>query len=526
MMQRLRLLYPFLFAVLPILTVLTRNPGGSTLGDVATLMGVVLVACAVGYAVVALVSRRGWTSPVVPLIVLAGILWFHGYQALRSLHRLARDTPAPLVVTAVTVMLLALVAAAAVLWLARRPRYLDRVTTFFALTGLFLVAWSGFRIAADQVAARRALRGSRLARELAAPVPASGVALPAAHGPRRDIYLIILDEYASSSVLGERFGFDNRRFEDSLRQLGFTVPRLIHSNYFHTLLSLPSLLNFSHLTQLGEELGTHNTDPTLPDYLVENNRTTAFLKARGYEFLFFPSQWWISTEHNRNADWEFRAWRGFNPAREATRSDLRRAFVSTTPLALLHTNDAYDADHVLRTLVAIEQVPSRKEPTYALAHFLNPHYPYVFDAGCHPLKSRPAGGWGQGRRDAYINQVRCLNTLLLRTVTTLLQRSAPAPIILLVGDHGTNSLRYSDAKSAEAVSPAQARERFGAFGAFFLPGNGSRQLADSVTLVNVVPKVLNHYFEAGIQLAPDKLYMSLEQTPYLLVEVDQASLSQ
>jgi len=124
-----------------------------------------------------------------------------------------------------------------------------------------------------------------------------------------------------------------------------------------------------------------------------------------------------------------------------------------------------------------------------------------------------------------VNQVRCLNTLLLRTVTTLIQRSAPAPIILLVGDHGTNSLRYSDAKSADAVSPAQARERFGAFGAFFLPGNGTQHLADSVTLVNVVAKVLNHYFEAGIQLAPDKLYMSLEQTPYLFVEVDQASLS-
>jgi hypothetical protein len=525
MMRRLRLLYPFLFVVLPILTVLTRNPGGSTLADIAILIGVTLSACALAYAVVALVSGRGWASPEVPLIVLAGILWFYVYPALRSLYRLARVTPAPLVVTAVTVTALALATAAAVRWLARRPHYLDRVTTFFALTGLLMVAWSGFRIAADQIAARRALRGSHLARGLAAPVPVSGVALPAAHGPRRDIYLIILDEYANSSVLRERFGFDNRQFEDSLHQLGFTIPRVIHSNYVHTLLSLPSLLNFSHLTQLAEEVGTHNTDPTVPDYLVENNRTTAFLKARGYEFIFFPSQWWISTEHNRNAGLVFRAWTGFNPAREATRSGLRRAFVSTTPFALLHKNDPYDADHVKRTLAAIEQVPSREKPTFALAHILNPHYPYVFDAGCNALRTRPAGAWGQGREEAYVNQVRCLNTLLLRTVTTLLQRSAPAPIILLVGDHGTNSLRYSDAKSAEAVSPAQARERFGAFGAFFLPGDRTRHLADSVTLVNVVPKVLNHYFEAGIQLAPDRLYMSLEQTPYLFVEVDQASLS-
>jgi hypothetical protein len=106
----------------------------------------------------------------------------------------------------------------------------------------------------------------------------------------------------------------------------------------------------------------------------------------------------------------------------------------------------------------------------------------------------------------------------------LIQRSSPAPIILLVGDHGSNSLRYSSAKSAETVSPAQARERFGAFGAFHLPDGGGRLFADSVTLVNVIPKVLNYYFDAAIPLAPDSLYMSLEETPYLFAPVDPASL--
>ena len=41
----------------------------------------------------------------------------------------------------------------------------------------------------------------------------NGVASTANSGPRRDVYLIILDEYANSSVLRERFGFDNRQFE-------------------------------------------------------------------------------------------------------------------------------------------------------------------------------------------------------------------------------------------------------------------------------------------------------------------------
>jgi hypothetical protein len=520
-MHRLRLLYPFLFVSLPVLNVLTRNPGGSALADAGIVLGVLLAGCAVVYGLVALVSRRDWSDPVVPLIVLAGVAWFYAYQLIRSFHRFVRGLPAPKLVTAVTALVLVLATAAIVWWLARRPRYLDRITTFFGLTGLFLVAWAGVRIVSDQLAARRAVRSSRLLRELEAPIP---VQIKASERPR-DIYLIILDEYANASVLQERFGFDNHEFLDSLRQMGFVIPELIRSNYVHTLLSIPSLLNFSHLNRLAEEIGTHNLDPTLPNYLVEHNRTTAFLKGQGYKFLFFPSQWWISTEHNRNADWEFQAWSDFNPGQAATESDLRRAFVGTTPLALLYNNDVHDADHVKRTLAAIERVPERGEATVALAHILNPHYPYVFGADCRPLPSRPNRDWGRGREKDYLNQVRCLNTLLLGTVTTLLQRSEPDPIILLVGDHGTNSLKYSEAKSAESVSPAQARERFGAFGVFYLPAGGDRGFADSVTLVNVIPKVFNFYFEARIPLAPDSLYMSLEKTPYRFAPISATSLA-
>lgn len=148
----------------------------------------------------------------------------------------------------------------------------------------------------------------------------------------------------------------------------------------------------------------------------------------------------------------------------------------------------------------------------------------MFDAGCRQYRTRPSRSWGRGRQADYLEQVQCLNRLLLGTLTQLLQRSSPAPIILLVGDHGTNSLGYSNAKSAESVSPAQARERFGAFGAFHLPGGGARVFADSVTLVNVIPQVLNYYFDAMIPPAPDSLYMSLDQTPYLFAPVDPALL--
>jgi hypothetical protein len=522
---RFKRLYPFVFIVLPILNVLVRNPGGPTLSDVAGAMLVMLVLCAVLYGAATLTLRRWADQAVVPVVVLAAIVWFYAYPALRRAYHVASGAPGRMILTTLAVVALALAVFAAIWWLTRRPALLDRVNTFFAIMSLLLVAFLGAQVVADQIRTRSQLRASALVKQLSRPIVPKYAASSATGKPLRDIYLIVLDEYASSSVLAERFGFDNRVFEDSLRQIGFTVPSLVRSNYVHTLLSLPSLLNFSHLSRLEAELGPQAKDPTLPNYLVENNRTAAFLKRRGYQFVFYPSLWWISTEHNRNADLEFQAWPGFDLAREASRSDLWRAFVGRTPFALFQSGDAHDADHVRRTLGAVERLPDVSGPTFAFAHILNPHYPYVFDASCKVHRARRNRSWGRGREKEYLGQVQCLNSLLLNTVTQLLRRSSPAPIILLVGDHGTNSLGYSEAKSAEAVSPVQARERFGAFGAFYLPAGGERLLPDSVTLVNLFPRVLNHYFQTGIALAPDSLYMSLEHTPYMLAPVDPASLA-
>jgi hypothetical protein len=521
--SRLQLLYPFLFVIFPVLNILTQSPGGSNLGDSALIMVVLLVGCAGLYAMVVAATGGRWSNPVAPLVVFLGVLSFYGWDLLPdSVHQIGRR--APVALRAGLAMALLLATVGAVWWLARRPRALARVSTFLSLTGALLVSVSCIQVVASGIHARRVMHHSQLARELARPVGKR----PAGSAPRSsrpDIYLLVLDEYANSSVLREVFGFDNRLFEDSLRHLGFTIPRVVRSNYVHTLLSIPSLLNFSHLTRLSEELGPRETDPTLPNYLVENNRTTAFLRDRGYKFLFFPSQWWISTAHNRNADWEYHPWTGINLAREATRSDLRRFLVSNTLLDFLtRGNHNWDADHVRRTLAALEHVPERQEPTFVFAHVLNPHGPYVFTPDCHSSTRQPAASPSAQREHPYVGQIQCLNRMVLQLVSTLLERSSEPPVILLQGDHGSNLLRYSSAKSASAVSPAQARERFGAFGAYYLPHGGARLFADTVTVVNVLRKVLNYYFDAGIPPAPDELYMSLEHTPYNFVQVDPARL--
>jgi len=506
--------YPFFFALVPILNILTRNPGGSRLDDIAVVMACALVVTGAVYLVAALALRRA-PRPLVPAVVLVLLLLIYGKTVLGGLSRRVAGAPPAVMVAAVCAILLL-----ALFWLARRPLALDRANTFFTLTGLLMVGWLGFRLVTDLVHARSVVKHSALAQQLAQPIPTNGSG--AARSSQRDVYLIVLDEYANAGVLRDVLLFDNRVFEDRLRHLGFIIPRSVHSNYVHTLLSLPSLLNFSHLTRLTQEVGRRSTDATLPNYLLENNRAVAFFKRQGYRFLFFPSQWWASTDRNRNADWQFEAWPGFSPARAATRSDLRRSLLATTAFAFLKPDDHWDADYIRRTLSRLEQVPSQAEPTFTFAHLVSPHWPYVFRPDCRV--SRQSVDGRVGRRQAYTGQLQCLNQLVLHTVTEILHRSAFPPIIILQGDHGTNLLRYSEAKSATLVSPAQARERFGAFGAYYLPDDGGPLFADTVSVVNVLQRVLSHYYGAWVPPSADDFYLSLERTPYSFVKLDPVSL--
>jgi hypothetical protein len=101
------------------------------------------------------------------------------------------------------------------------------------------------------------------------------------------------------------------------------------------------------------------------------------------------------------------------------------------------------------------------------------------------------------------------------------QDSKVPPIILLQGDHGTPARGYSRAPAAETVGAAAAWERFGAFGAYYLPDGGAEVFGDSVTVVNVLGDVLRHYFGADLPRESDAHFVTVEGRPYHFVPAAQ-----
>ena len=503
MRPRLTHLYPFLLALPRILNIVVDNPGEWSAGDLASVLAAVLAGSALVYGATALVVRGRRLDHLPPLTTFAAVLWFYGYSAAFNQAGPLLG-PAPHLVLAAAGMV---VTAGAIYWLARRRAASERLGSFLTIVGAMIVGWQIVGTLGTVVRSREDLGQSQLIRRLGRPIGS----VPSSSGSRPDIYLIVLDEYANSGVLRERFGYDNTAFEDSLRRRGFVIPRSVQSNYAHTLLSIPSLLNASHLTDLTGELGPAATDPTVPNQLAENNRGMRFLRARGYSIRFFPSLWWGATRRSELADVEYRAWQRVSLVQALSRSELRRTVRRVTALSLLPGHSAADADYVRRTFAGLARVPSVEAPTFAFAHVLSPHAPYVLDGECEARELTRGGGDAQAQ--AYLDQLRCVNRLVLDLVTTLLTRSKQPPVILLQGDHGTSTLRYFSAPSAELIPPDAARERLGAFGAYYLPGAGAT-LSDTVTVVNAMGHVLRSYFGAELPPEPNDRYLSLEQSPY------------
>jgi Sulfatase len=513
-------LYPFLLAVVPVLHLVASNPGWSRLDDLAMVVATVLAGCGMVYGLTALVARGRWGGRLPPLAALAAVLWFWGY--VRVLDRVGHRAD---VTTHLVLFPLGMAITLGLgWWLLQRPKLLDRLATFLTLVGGLLVIRSALAIGMTELRSARAIRESTVVQRLARPIR---VRPGAAARPTRDIYLIILDEYANAEITRTRYGFDNHVFLDSLRQLGFVVP-VVHSNYLHTLVSLPSLLNASQLADLSRDLGRRSGNPRLPNYLLEHSRAVDFLKSQGYTFAFFPSLWWPATLHNRTADREFDGSDGFDPVRELNRTELRRDLRIASMLDLLHREarwQAADADQIVRTFAAVARVPRMPGRVFAFAHVLSPHQPFTFESDCRPIAGRPAAG---ARRPGgrYVGQIECVDRMVLRLVTSLLRESDVPPVILLQGDHGSSTTAFDTATTAEAIPPAAAFARFGAFGAYYLPDHGSAAFGDSVTVVNVLGNVLRHYLGADLPREPDDLYVSAYGAPYAFKRVSLTWLAQ
>lgn len=335
-------------------------------------------------------------------------------------------------------------------------------------------------------------------------------------GSRPDIYYIIVDSYAGTRVLQETYQTDNSEFLAFLRERGFYVAEKSRANYCQTTLSLASSLNYTHLQEVADQVGTETGSQKPLIAMAENSRLLARLQQYGYTFVSFASGY-SGTEFKTADVYLAPPWN-----LDAFQSEL----VNTTPLPVLlelpflDTQNDLHRERILYTLTHLGNVKSGDAPVFVLAHIVAPHAPFVFGPNGEPRQ--PGGQFAlddvtdsryskeeyiQGYRD----QLAFVTKKLQETIEDLLSRSPEPPIIVLQADHGP---RRSELDWLSFENP-DLDEAFSILNAYYFPEQDHDALYPHITPVNTFRVVLNNYFGTSYPMLDDGSYYSSAERPYL-----------
>lgn len=415
-------------------------------------------------------------------------------------------------------IILALLTLGAWLWRTRRP--LLGLNHFLNVTSAVLVLLSVFNVVRG-IPGSPDDRPSWVAMRGASPDPAAETMTVPHITSRPDVYFILADAHARADVLRDVYGGDGETFLSELEERGFEIARNSWANYSVTLLAAPAILNYDYLRDL--DGSTRATWEQMRDR-IRDSQLLRRLKAHGYTIVGFETGF----EFTKLTDADVI----YSPSR-VHGNEFHYALLKTTPLPLLVGDISLLSEGALKrldTLFLLETAPyvaHDPAPTFAWIHLTIPHAPFVFGPSGENVERRYRNteDFGANRRtpsqqadyrEGYRGQVAFTQSMILRLVDEILERSQEPPIILVLSDHGPrlNTIRDENWRDSDL------REAMANLTACYFPGqDASSLLYDSITPVNVVRTMLNEYFAADLPLVEDRIYHSPYGTsPFWLFE--------
>jgi hypothetical protein len=338
------------------------------------------------------------------------------------------------------------------------------------------------------------------------------VKLSAKPEEKRDIYLVILDGYGRDDVLREMYGFNNDEFIRHLEEKGFYVNRKATTNYPITLGSLPSTLNFRYLddtAKKAKEMGLNESDFTAYIRMLKHNDAMRLLKDAGYTTVALSTEFFGTDIEDVDIFLDL----------DIALNQFERAYYNTTPLAallgLFAKEDSYNHERRKRIRNAFDKIPKiGKEvtPKFIYAHIIAPHPSFVFGPDGEEITPRAKRIMLDGMAiangeltkeeyvDGYIKQLRFVNKRTVELVDGILENSKIEPIIIILSDHGPDSEFYPYREKTNL------KERFSNLAAYYLPGMDSGKIPEGMSSVNVFRLIFKNYFDADLELLPDRQY--------------------
>jgi hypothetical protein len=492
--------YPFLLAVYPVLFLYARNMQivdfSETLAPAGIALGVLLLIWALAW-----IPKRDLAKSAL-VAALAVLL----AQSFRPVQTVLPEK------VAVVAWFAVLILGAVLLFKAPGPG--PFVQRWLNVTAAFLIAFPLIAILKSETL----YRFSSGDPPFRAPSSQAAKAHEAS-GPQvlPDIYDIVLDGYAREDVLRTHYGFDNRDLLSALRERKFFVADSARANYWQTTFSIGSMLNMSHIRCIkgtGEYFDCGSRRISMSD-LVQKNTVSALLAGKGYRTVAFATGY--TYVELRHADvFKDAQVKGLDRL-----SSFHYEALCLTPVPALNRlfnrlpmrSSETRRQRILNTLNHIADTSDRDSPLFVFAHVAAPHPPFVFHANGTPAAPRKPfsgadgsaymqlGGTIEEYQAGYVDQLRFVNSALVRAVDSILERSTRPTVIVIHSDHGPGSLLDWDHPERSDFF-----ERMSILLAVRLPDGSDPHLPADQTLVNLYPLLFWRLFHEEIPTSPDTYY--------------------
>ena len=486
-------IHPILFAIFPILLIVTSNLDEVIFKDAGFSLLIVLGITAISWVFLNLFFKNKLKSG---LLVSVGLILFFSYSHfVRTASQIGIDVSTlPFSHTTYAVPFYGIMLIVGVFTIIKIKKRLKDVTVFANIIGIVIIVMLLPNVVSYS------LENSNL------DTINNEMDYRILHEPelneKPNIYYIILDEYTSDEILSEIYNYDNQDVLSKLSQRGFHIPTNSHTNYVTSPLAISANLNMSYFND-------GKINPTLDNRneFYNNNQIMQILKSMDYTIinmsldygypeiadhhLCAPSMF-VNQFHNTLIDGSL--WHPFSKY-FVTAGDPQRDRVNCKFSELSNLEESFNS------------------PFFVFAHIMSPHPPYLFGPNGESLNPEflAIGADSWNNKSGYVNQLQYINKKIIETVDKILQESDSAPVIIIQGDHGTPTQLGGGGLRWTNINDESIIERTSIFNAYYLPNVNSEIIYEGITPVNSFRIVLNNYLNGDYELLEDKVYFSTYQ---------------
>lgn len=494
MKKSLSYLYPFLFALYPILELRNHN---ITYVAIASLIRPILLSVlltVITWVILRLIVGDWQKSGIITTLAL--ILFFsYGHvfiQIEATFGILIRHRHLILIYASILLLLGFLI-----LWKVKKT---DSLVNFLTVTGSILVIFSIVSMLRyDLSMYRAAQRSNNVPTSLVQTVRKTDAT------QKPDIYVILLDAHTSVRTLKEQFDYDASAFQKQLEDLGFYVAECAQSNYPITKLSVTSLF-----------YANYDQDPAI--YPISSSPAIETLRSEGYRVITFEnaaSGHFVIGEDlrlSRNqmlfsrvnltgglSEFEIMLWKTTFARIAYDMPQLIPAF-DVQRLQKWEYYEHYQETHFI--LEELKQLPEMQGPKFVFAHLMVPHAPFIF---------APDGEfvWAEGRASGYVSNIQFIDSQIVPVAAEIIKKSTTAPVIIIMGDHGATNIPKSETP----------QRRMSILNAYYVNDQAKSDLYETISPVNTFRIVFNNYFGTQYPLLEDLSYHSSRKDDFASVSL-------